>query len=483
MTRRNKILATVAVMLLFAILPMTVVPSSAFTSAPTCFYGASTSEPQIFDGLSAVIEDQTITFDITEFSDVNEDDLITEQCGRVNTSYTLYNPTEKEIDMTITLPVSGVPQDYVNNEDGIETDKYKLTVNGEVIEPTLTEGKYLDKAFGTISPDTFIPNEYTSNENFSTDMTVTKYTFMKNSAYKYRVVGIEATADEFNGSCLVFNKKAEHIDKDDGSYFLYVNVPDSDKTFDLYVFGKPLTSLPKFDMYTSPSTGVINKSDGDVKFISSETMTYAEFISRNCDFTENSRFSEQDLYNVFAKEISNVIDAGKVYSTVRAGYTYYLNYRYGASYTFNAFVYEFDIAPGERTIVSVDAPLYPSIETKYMQNTYEYEYDLYLLNDNMRKGSIDIRINTPYCVVSDGKTEYTKTDTGYSLTTYGAYMTNRINFTLCEVETPEVNKAGYLGVGIIILFFMIIYQLIQVQPYIAEFIQSAREWILGLFSF
>lgn len=436
MTRRNKILATVAVILLFAIFPMTTTPSSAFTSPPTRFFGTSASEPQMFEGLSAVIEDQSITFDITEFSDVNEDDLIMEQCGRVNTSYTLYNPTEEDINMTIFLPVSGVPEDYLNSEDGIETDKYKFTVNGNVIEPTLEDGNYLYEHYGTISPITFILEEYVSSEHFSTDMPVTKYTFIQRSGfYSSSVIGIEALSDTFDGSCFVFNMLPGRIDRDDGSYLLYFDSVGNGKTFDVYVFGKPLASLPEFKMYTNPSTGAATTTNEYVEFISSQTMTYAEFISRN--YAEDYDCSEQDMYELFAREIANVIDMGEVYSEITTKRIPKFKYNYYASNVAKAFNCKFTIAPGERAVVSVDAPLYPSIETEYVQNTYEFSYNLHLLNDSMRKTVIDININTPYYIVSDGKTEYTKTDTGYGLTTYGAHMTDRIDFTLCEVETPE----------------------------------------------
>lgn len=484
MTRRNRILATVAVILLFAIFPMTTTPSSAFTSAPTRFYGASTSEPQISEGLRAVVEEQSITFDITEFSDVNEDDLIMEQCGRVNTSYTLYNPTEEEINMTITLPISGVPQGYVNNEDGIETEKYKFTVNGEVIEPTLIEGRYLYSSFGTIDSDTFIPTEYTSNEHFSTDMAVTKYTFRQKCSEYNNVIGIEADPDTFDGSCFVFDKWAGRIDRDDGSYFLYVSPHSNNSTFDLYVFGKQLTSPPEFDMYVEPSAGIIEKADGDVELIGSETMSYDEYISRNGYLDEDSRFDKKDLYHVFAREISNVIDMGGVYSTVRARYAYDLNYRYSTTYILNAFTYEFNIAPGERVTASLDAPLYPSIETKYVQNTYEYEYKPYFPNADIRSGNINVKINTPYYIVSNGEPTFTKTDGGYNLTIGTGYPTRSIFFTLCEVESPEEEKISEEGAVLFFIFIllasiiMLVKSAIEAIPYIiGSFFADIFSWI------
>ena len=71
MTRRNKILATISVMILFAILPMTITPSSATPpSPPTMIYGSDSYCGQISTNSGVVIENQSVVFEFKQHSNL-----------------------------------------------------------------------------------------------------------------------------------------------------------------------------------------------------------------------------------------------------------------------------------------------------------------------------------------------------------------------------------------------------------------------------
>jgi uncharacterized membrane protein YdbT with pleckstrin-like domain len=86
---------------------------------------------------------------------------------------------------------------------------------------------------------------------------------------------------------------------------------------------------------------------------------------------------------------------------------------------------------------------------------------------------------------------YEKTEDGYSLTIEPIkHMSDNIsvtaggfNFTLCEVENPEAVDNTNWGLGIVMIFVVIVYGIMQVFDYVMSAIQSAANWVFGLFSF
>ena len=140
----------------------------------------------------------------------------------------------------------------------------------------------------------------------------------------------------------------------------------------------------------------------------------------------------------------------------------------------------------------MDAPLYPSIETKYEPHTYDYHYYLFIPQAEMFTGKIDVTVNTPYYMTFNGHNEYTKTENGYSLTLdavhvvseYLTSMPNSIFFTLCEVESPEEDKITeedaflFLLLIIFIVIVMFVRAVIEIIPFIiGSFFANLFSWI------
>lgn len=488
MTRRNKILATVAVMLLFAILPMTVIPSSATPpSPPTMIYGSDSYCGQISTNSGIVIENQSVIFNLPSFPKLNDENAVENNVGNVHTSYSLYNPTDSEITFTVALPVSSVPEYLTVDTHKQELDKYSFSVNGEVIEPDLRYGMTYGESVEEVGLVSLICDDYISDEYCNPDMTVTKYTFTQSGVnYSPAYVGFDVDPDALVGSCLYLGEYSHAWDQPNGDLRFNTSAGKNGCTYELYVFGKDLTRLPEWKVYKNGGVSDGDEIDGKIELVSKETMTFSELVSSYYDETRG--INEIDWYNMAAKEISNNIERGAVYTSLESLRGRYLEERY---YVSCGFIYEITIEPGERVETTMDAPIYPSIETKYEPHTYDYHYYLFVPQAEMFTGKINVTVNTPHYMTFNGHNEFTKTENGYSLTLDAVYVESEyltsfpgsVFFTLCEVESPEVVEQTNIGLGILMILALIMYGALQVYEFIGGFIMNAREWISGLFGF
>ena len=218
------------------------------------------------------------------------------------------------------------------------------------------------------------------------------------------------------------------------------------QAFDMYVFGKDLSSLPKWKIYKDFGVNDGEEIEGKIEFVSKETTTFLEYVSGYYD--ESLGINELDWYNMAATDIGTTIKNEQVYtslSELKNGFK---------SYRAKGYIYNITIEPGARVTNTLTGPIYPHIETRYDPYTYSYEYLLFHGNADMFTGQINVKVDTPYYLLGDNG--FVKTDNGYSLTlnakdtidensgvTYGG-----IRFTLCESENPEEvknnNSTGWL---------------------------------------
>lgn len=77
--------------------------------------------------------------------------------------------------------------------------------------------------------------------------------------------------------------------------------------------------------------------------------------------------------------------------------------------------YELSLAPGQRLVNRVTAPIYPDINGSKEPPVYTYTYLLSPANTWDKFGTLDIVINTPYYLTRNNLQRFTKTDTGYTL--------------------------------------------------------------------
>lgn len=457
--KKNKCKPLIAALILFTLMPMTVLPSSAMTPLPpTLLDGAAYSGAQMPSGSGVVIENQSVTFDIGDFPDIDDTDGAKKYSGSVTTEYTLFNPTDKEITLKIAYPVADMPTYLYSIDAKSDASLHSITVNGEKIDAELRH--CLDYSIYDSDNSNFssiISDEYISNEFCSPEMTVTKYTF-KQSGIKQSgaYVGFDVKKyGELTGSCIYLGEYANAWDVEDGYVRFNFRAIENGSTFDMYVFGKDLGSLPKWKIYKNFGVEDGEEIEGKIEFVSKETTTFLEYVSGYYD--ESLGINELDWFNMAATEIGTTIKNEQVYTSLSGLKDEFKSYRV------KGYIYNITIEPGARVTNTLTGPIYPHIETRYDPYTYSYEYLLFHGNADMFTGQINVKVDTPYYLLGDNGFE--KTDNGYSLTlnakdtidensgvTYGG-----IRFTLCESENPEeVENNNSTGLLLLLILFVLL---------------------------
>ena len=448
--KKNKFRSLIAALILFTLLPMTLLPSSAMTpTPPSLLNGAAYSGAQMPLESGVVIENQSVTFNLSEFPLVHDEEGVKGYSGSVTTEYTLFNPTDTEITLKIAYPIADTPTYIYGLDAESEAALHTITVNGEKIDAELRH--CLDYSiydsdnshFGSI-----ISDEYISNEFCSPDMTVTKYTFRQTGIKQSGAyIGFDVKKyGQLTGSCIYLGEYANAWDVNDGYRRLHVIAGEKGSTIDMYGLGKDLSYLPKWTVYKDFGVNDGEEIEGKIEFVSKETTTFSEFVSGYYD--ESLGINELDWFNMAATEIGTTIKNEQVYTSISGLRNGFLSYRA------KGFIYDITIAPGERVTHTLTGPIYPHIETRYDPYTYSYEYILFYGNADMFTGKINVTVNTPYYLLGDNG--FTKTDSGYSLTLNAKdtiedsteVIQGGINFTLSESENPEEvennNSTGWL---------------------------------------
>ena len=116
--------------------------------------------------------------------------------------------------------------------------------------------------------------------------------------------------------------------------------------------------------------------------------------------------------------------------------------------------YEITLAPGERIVNTVTAPIYPAIDLEYEPDVYEYTYLLSPATTWRQFGELKIVINTPYFVTESTLDSFEKTANGYELTRNGL-PDGELIFSLSESDAPTKpprNITNYIPIELIISF-------------------------------
>ena len=93
--KNNKAKSIIAALILFTLLPMTIMPSSATSPIPPSLLdGAAYSGAQMPSECGVVIENQSVIFNLDEFPLVHDEEGVIGYSGSVTTEYTLFNPTD-----------------------------------------------------------------------------------------------------------------------------------------------------------------------------------------------------------------------------------------------------------------------------------------------------------------------------------------------------------------------------------------------------
>ena len=425
-------------------------PASA-NSAQQYWYGADQAGVVITDGDSPiVVEHELLTFDLSEFPSQhysNQEDFAG-YGGKVTAEYTFYNPSDITVTATLAFPFGNMPgYGYGNDNDVLA--KYGVTVNGENVDTTLRHTLSSGNSFNLDTDLPLLADGYIDNDFYNPDLTVTKYVFYVSDIDPEAKMPVHVALDlkqDEDGRVYYFpNQNSGHKQKD-GDYRIGSFVYGRSLMVVLYVFGEPLTAMPDWKLYRDGSAKDGEEISGKTSLSETETMRFEDFALANYD-TERG-VSKIDWYNAVVTEMTG---SGKIKS-------YPLVYLtgYKRDYITNLmrwYQYEITLAPGERIVNKVTAPIYPSIDEGYVPTVYEYTYLISPASSWSDFGSLDIVINTPYYMIDSSIEGFSKTEDGYKLSLDGL-PEGELIFSLSTEEDPILKSRTPGGIAKNLMYFL-----------------------------
>ncbi len=456
MKRTNRIKGLIAAIILFAIMPLSIIPSSATPALPpTYLNGRDYYDAQVSNESEIIIENQSITFDIKDFPPLQNYEKSKDYKGSVTTEYTLFNPTDSEVTVKVAHPINSIPSYYYSENDS-EPTKHSIFINGKRIE---TELRYYVNVSNEYEIDllSIISDEYINNEFCGPNMSVTKYVFKQSGVNQQNAyAGFDIDKEKYFGSCFYIKEpETNSFSPFSSTKRVTMSAGENGSTVEVYVLGKEPDQMPEWKFYSKFTGAKDSVIEGSMELVSKETSTFLEFVSER--YNESFGISEIDYFNIFATIAGNLIKNGTVFTS---NFGYKNGFKYSRE---RCFIYDITIPPKERVVNTINAPIYPSIETGYEPHVYEYTYLLHQANAKMFTGQINVKVNTPYYMLQ-GK-GFEKTDYGYSLTMNPmdsisentTVIHGGIFFTICESEAPEeVEQKGSGNWAILLIPIMII---------------------------
>ena len=162
-------------------------------------------------------------------------------------------------------------------------------------------------------------------------------------------------------------------------------------------------------------------------------------------------------------------------------------------------LYEISLDPDEKATVTLTAPVYPDVDTRYNPYTYFYSYYFSPYTGWKGYGSVDVVINTDYFITNSFHDSFTETESGYELHIDSLFtkidqqssaIKNAVEFELCSVEIRDAVEKEPDNSGTVWAIMLLIVMLIAV-PFvlIIEFfsgivngIESAIQKVKNLFT-
>ena len=433
---------------------------SASANSGTPWWRGTTSTGVTFTGENCPlqVEKEILTFELKDFPKgygTVEEFLAYE--GKVTAEYTFKNPTENEITARLAFPFGDEP-DYApyrdengNSVKDVDTAKYTVKINDEDAETELRH-TYFDGGFNFDKQAARIREGYAEDDFFKTDLPVYKYTFtatVQTNGVFYSVAEIPLDTTKTK----IASYSYLHDTKEGALSITWYHQTSASTSF--YVLGDDIdTSEIQWKFYTEkykPSIFGNNwqkvKVSGSAEFGAKEQSTFKEFALK--ERAEDSAISEKDYYN-------GVVDYYNNY------FTAFLPANGGEAFEYRAmrwFVYDMTVAAGQSVKNTVTVPVYPTIHYAYTPNVYEYEYYLSPAAKWASFGEIEINIKTDY-YITEGGSKFEKTEDGYKFTA-DSLPQGELEFSLCEVQNPKVNKSKF-GIFIIVIIVVVLLVLLAI---------------------
>lgn len=457
------------VMSVISMLPLTVKANS----AQSWWQGTDATGTIVMDEeCPIIVEKEVLIFDILEFPETyyEDEEEALEYGAKVTAEYTFYNPSDYTVTARLFFPFGNLPMyldGYYDHETGKyelidDTDKYEITVNGEGIEKKIrhTFSPYR-QSFDLEEDLPLLIDGYAKDDFYYPEQKITKYVFeisdVNEGKYSAASVGFDYSKEEIQGKRKYWIMDGSGFSTlKNGDYRVHTWA-DNGEQITLFVIGEALEELPKWTFYEDGGVNDKEKINGTCKLISKEEMTFEEWTF--CDYTAESGVLASDWYNAMIQELYSCED---IYGLINHwGDTMDLSHSLMRWYE-----YEITLAPGERIVNTVTAPMYPDVDAGYEPAIYEYTYLLSPAKTWKEFGPIEVIVNTPYYMLESSLKGFEEFDSnpvrGYQLSLSGL-PEEELKFTLCSSEetqarsyfskygTPRLIKTWIIG-GAVVLF-------------------------------
>lgn len=478
MKKKSKVI--IAAVMLVTMIPLFIIPSSANSAAPW-WEGRDSSGVIVKDGdIPIVVESERLIFNINElpYSDYRSGEEFLKYSSTVTAEYTFYNPTDMEITATLLFPFGERPSyAHLKGKNGEnlaleEQKKYDITINGQPIEKTVrhTLNNYYDygERFNTELELTRLSEEYLTDDFYHPELTVTKYTYtvdeidnsyIKNlSKGKGRKIEVFLNYSEFSDTMRIRENDICYARYEKNECAVISRIEENGTSFSFYIFGTPFSEEPEISVIYSEGYGQDKeqKIQANVTY-QKESMTLEELAFSNYD--EQNGVSKVDWYNALITELN------------RDNSTSIYGWENGYKNLMRWYEYEITLAPGERIVNTVTAPVYPIIDGFKNPRQYEYNYLLSPASSWADFGNLEIIINTTCEMSESNLTGFEKTETGYRLVRNGLPTDEEgyldLSFRLLNdgtpLEQPNPSKVGaffeniarFLVTGIIYIIIVV----------------------------
>lgn len=403
-----------------------------------------------------VVDREVLTFDLQEFPQQNyrESDDYLAYNGNVTAEYTFSNPSDYTVSAELVFPFGTIPDyGYLYDESGgrilnADTEKYGVMVDGKETEKTLRHTLLAFRSEFELDVDmALLQNGWVEDRFYSPDMTVTRYIYVPQQ------IDIET----YDAACAAFilpaapDRAKVLLENQSGCEVLNEGVRvscwiEADRPVMVDVIGEPLSEMPEWTVYENGACDT--EIDGTMKLTGTETMTLKEFALTAYD--EKSGVLEYDWYNAVV-ELLRLTEWNE-------GMISGSEFRFDISdQLMRWYQYEITVAPGEKIINTVTAPVYPSLNMQYEPPVYSYTYLLSPAGTWKEFGTLDIEIHTPYTITEHNLEEVEQTDEGYRCSLDGL-PEGELTFSLCETAEPK-SPAGdgtYIPVIVVAVGVMVV---------------------------
>lgn len=436
-------------------------------SAQTWWEGVNSTGAIVTDGeCPIVVENELLTFDVDSFpqSYYHTAEEYLSYTGKVTAQYSFYNPADYTVTARLLFPFGAEPTyAHYDGETDADAIRYSVKVNGEDIPTTLRHSLTDRWRQFELSRDlSLLHDGFMEDDFYYPDMPVTAYLFkvseVDSQKYPAACAAFDVKATDYPNSRLyLVDQRGAHSQNNDT---MRISVhAENDAKLVLYVIGEPLESLPQWKIYKNGGVSSRESIDGTVTYYDTETTTLRQFAAEG-RFEDHSAVSETDWYNA---KIALLKDSE---TTSFGSMLYVWHANLNSPTLMRWYEYEITLAPSERIVNTVTAPIYPAIDANLEPSLYTYTYLLSPAKTWADFGELSIVINTPYYLLSNeareeavnaANVELVKTDSGYALTLDGL-PEGELVFALSsspQPTRPPAKLTNYIPIEIIISFSVI----------------------------